>query len=78
MALTQEQIQSLKVGQSLRVNTRFGMGKYEPDAKVAVVEIGKAACLVQVIEDFSMGEDNAAVCGQELVVTFAELEVLPE
>ena len=80
MALTQEQIKNLKVGQPLRLTTRLEMSKYDLEAKVVVVKIGKVGCLVEVTEILSKGmdQDSATIDGNQFAVTFAELEIIPE
>jgi hypothetical protein len=78
MAITQEQVEKLKKGDTLRYTTHTGYGKDHIDAKVTVMSIGSLCLLVKVVEVFSKGEANRICDGGTAIAIFDQLSVLPK
>jgi len=78
MALSKEQIENLKVGQTLKLSTNFPKHDSHLVAKVVVLSLGRVACWVRVIEILDRGPENLSKDGYEYAAMFAELEVIPE
>jgi hypothetical protein len=77
MALTKEQTEKLKEGDTLRYINHFGYGKKHIDAKVKVVAIGPHGLLVEIVEVFSKGENNKNCEGAQFYANFEELTAIP-
>ena len=76
MALTSVQVQKLKEGQTLKYVDKSEKGDFDIEAKVVVLGIGLSGCSVEVTEVVSKGTSNMTCDGDQMAVTFAELEVL--
>lgn len=78
MALSKEQIKNLKVGQTLKLTFLTPEDDSYIQAKVVVVTIGRAACMVKVIEILDRGPVNMTSDDDQYAALFSELDVIPD
>jgi hypothetical protein len=75
MALTKEQTERLKEGDTLRYTTYHNYGKNHIDAEVKVIAIGLYGLLVEVVKVISKGEKNNNCEGARLFANFEDLTI---
>jgi len=75
MALTKEQTEKLKEGDTLRYTTCDGQGANHIDAEVKVVAIGLYGLLVEIIKVVGKGESNKYCEGAQLFADFVDLNI---